>query len=129
MRRRSSPFATVIAAAIIGLAMLGAFVAQTGAASDTVPVSWFEAHRDKMFEYFLLSIIGLMATALAITLADGIGLLPRKRTGLWRILDWIVMIAGSIQVSSSSGSGSSRSSSGSSGGGGSFGGGGSSGSY
>lgn len=123
MRRRS-----ITLSVVIGLAMFGAFVAETGA-SDAVPVSWFEAHRDKMFEYFLLSIIGLMATALAITLADGIGLLPRKRTGLWRILDWIVMIAGSIQVSSSSGSGSSRSSSGSSGGGGSFGGGGSSGSY
>ena len=128
MRRRSNTLSVVIAL-VIGLGMLGAFVAQTGATSDTVPVSWFEAHRDKMFEYFLLSIIGLMATALAITLADGIGLLPRKRTGLWRILDWIVMIAGSIQVGSGSGSGSSRSSSGSSGGGGSFGGGGSSGSY
>ena len=82
---------------------------------------------DTWFLRFLVSLMVLWTLTLIIQLATRFGLLPEKRRGLWRILDLIVFLGTSINVS---GSGSSSSgSSGYSGGGGSSGGGGASGSW
>jgi uncharacterized protein len=101
-------------------------------AQDADHGSWLEAYRDRAFLYFIGTLTIILVLALIINLATAAGWVPAKRKGIWRVLDVIVAIAGSVSVSSgeSSSRSSSRSSSGSySGGGGSFGGGGSSGSW
>jgi uncharacterized protein len=90
--------------------------------------SWLEANRERGFSYFIGTLITILVLGAVISLATLAGWLPAKRKGMWRALDWIVAIAGSISVSS--GDSSSRSSSRPySGGGGSSGGGGASGSW
>jgi uncharacterized protein len=94
--------------------------------------SWFEANRDRAFLWFIGTLTIVLGLGFLINLATVTGVLPARRKGIWRVLDWIVAIAGSVSVSSSGGSSSSSSRSSSrpfSGGGGSFGGGGSNGSW
>jgi len=98
-------------------------------ASEVEQVSWFEANHERLFLRFFGGFVIFLCVAAAINIATFFGWLPRKRRGVWRVLDWITAIAGAVRVSSSSES-SSRSSGGRSGsfsgGGGSSGGGGAS---
>lgn len=67
-------------------------------------ISWFEAHRDRLFVDFVAGIVVLLVLALLINIAEWLGWLPRERKGVWKVLDWITAIAASIRISSERGS-------------------------
>jgi uncharacterized protein len=70
-------------------------------ASGPEQVSWLDANRDRMFLNFLGGLVLFLCLAVLINIATAAGLLPKRRRGARRVLDWITGIAGAVSVSSS----------------------------
>ncbi|MEO7432296.1 MAG: TPM domain-containing protein [Dokdonella sp.] len=73
-------------------------------------VSWFDAHRDRLFVGFLAVLVVLLCLAAIVLLAEWLGWLPRKRRGFWRVLDWLLWIPSVISIRLTPGSSSGGSS-------------------